>query len=251
MISGTLFAVILSVCIILGASGPVPLQSLIVERVTEGHTAQLECIMRNATVTHTDIHWYRQEPGSHVKLLSICEKKNPTQWCPELTNRIWFSRDPSRNSALLTITNVQPNDTGVYYCSVQGGIYGSGSLLFLNSTNGPVLLQSPSLGRVTEGQTAQLQCTMRNTTVTHTDVHWYRLSPEHIMEWVLTHPGNVSTQWSPEFNKRFQPFRDSSNNSFILNITDVQPNDTGVYYCSVWEWIYGSGSQLIVDTEER
>ncbi|XP_043552676.1 basement membrane-specific heparan sulfate proteoglycan core protein-like [Chiloscyllium plagiosum] len=230
------------------ASGPVPLQSLIVERVTEGHTAQLQCTMRNATVTHTDVRWYRQEPGSHVTWLSTRERKYSTQWNTGLTTRISFSRDNSSNSFILTITNVQPNDTGIYYCTVQGRIEDRGSLLIVNSINGPVVLQSPCLERVIEGHTARLQCTMRNAVVTHNDVHWYRLSADQIMERVLTHPGSGSTQRSPGFTERFQPFRDASNISFILTITNVQPNDTGVYYCSVWGKVYGSGSQLIVDS---
>ncbi|XP_043552677.1 basement membrane-specific heparan sulfate proteoglycan core protein-like [Chiloscyllium plagiosum] len=291
-------------------SGPVLLQSPIMERVIEGYTAQLQCTMRNATVTHTDVRWYRQEPGSHVKLFFTRERKSYTQWSPAFTYRIWFSRDSSSNSVILTITNVQPSDTGVYYCTVQGRIYGRGSLLIVDnqimervltdpgsgstqwsprfqpyrdsssnsfiltitneqpndtgvyycsvwgkiygrgsqlivdSITGPVLLQSPSLEHVTQDHTARFHCTMRNATVTHTDVHWYRLSAKKIMEWVLTHPESGSTEWSPGFTERFQHSRDPSSNSFILTITNVQFNDNGVYYCSVWGRIYGRGSQL-------
>ncbi|XP_043551185.1 immunoglobulin superfamily member 2-like [Chiloscyllium plagiosum] len=200
--------------------------------------------MRNATVTHTDVHWCRLSPEQIMEQVLTHPGNGSTQWSPGFTERFQPFRDSSINSLILIITNVQPSDTGVYYCSVWGKIFGRGSLLIVDSITGPVLLQSPSLERVTEGHTARLQCTMRNSAVTHTNVHWYRLSPKQIMERVLTHPGNGSIQWTPGFMQRFQPSRDSSSNSFTLTITNVQPSDTGVYYCSVLENIYGTGSQL-------
>ncbi|XP_048392589.1 sodium channel subunit beta-2-like [Stegostoma tigrinum] len=87
---------------------------------------------------------------------------------------------------------------------------------------------------------------MRNAAVTHTDVHWYRERTENNTEWVLTYDVRNITQRSPGFTDRFQSCRDPSNNSFILTITNVQPNDTGVYYCKVWGDINGNGSQLTV-----
>ncbi|XP_072436251.1 immunoglobulin superfamily member 3-like [Chiloscyllium punctatum] len=235
-----------SLLIVDSASGPVLLQPPVVEHVTTGHTAQLQCTMRNATVAQTIVHWYRQEPGSHVKLFLTHNINGYIKWSQDFNNRFQPSRHHSTNSFILTITNVQPSDTAVYYCSVWGSVLGGGSLVIVNRITGSVLIQTPILQRVTEGHTARLQCTMRNSAVTHTNVQWYRLSPEQIMERVSTHPGSGSTQWSPGFTERFQPFRDPS--SVILTITNVQPSDTGVYYCSVWGWIYGRGSQLIVDS---
>ncbi|XP_059504817.1 immunoglobulin superfamily member 3-like [Stegostoma tigrinum] len=230
-------------------SGLALLQSPILKCVTEGHTAQLQCTMRNATVTHTDVHWYRQEPDSHMKLLLTHERNGYIQWISGFIDRIQPSRNSSSNSFILTITNVQSSDTGVYYCSAWGNVPGGGSHLIVNSITGLALLQSPRLEHATEGQTAQLQCTMRNAAVIHIDVHWYWLSLNQIMKQILTHPRSGSTQWSPGFTERFQPSRDSSHNSFILTITNVQPSDTGVYYCSVQGRIYGRGILLNITSE--
>ncbi|XP_072363841.1 uncharacterized protein [Scyliorhinus torazame] len=120
------------------------------------------------------------------------------------------------------------------------------SLCVSGGANAPVLIQSPSLERVPEGQTARLQCTMRNAAVTHTDVHWNRELPGKDMERVLTHDIKNNTRWSPGFTERFHPSRDTSNKTFILTISNVQPSDTAVYYCSVWGDISGNGSQLNV-----
>ncbi|XP_043551196.1 uncharacterized protein LOC122552557 [Chiloscyllium plagiosum] len=121
------------------------------------------------------------------------------------------------------------------------------SLCITLGANAPDLLQSPILQRVIEGHTARLLCTMRNAAVTDTDVYWYREQPGRMTVWILRHYTSNYIQLYSGFTERFQPSRDLSSNSFILTITNVQPSDTGVYYCSVWGWIYGRGSQLIVD----
>ncbi|XP_067901730.1 uncharacterized protein [Heterodontus francisci] len=120
----------------------------------------------------------------------------------------------------------------------------------LTGADVPVLIQSPILQRVTKDHTARLQCTMSNTAVRDTDVHWYRELPGQDMEWILTHDIMNSTRRSPGFTDRFQSSRDTSNNSFILTITNVQPNDTAVYYCKVWGDISGNGTQLNVTISE-
>ncbi|XP_072350802.1 uncharacterized protein, partial [Scyliorhinus torazame] len=228
------------------ANAPVLIQSPSLERVPEGQTARLQCTMRNAAVTHTDVHWYRELPGKDTERVLTHDIKNNTRWSPGFTERFYPSRDTSNKTFILTISNMQPSDTAVYYCSVWGDISGNGSQLNVTSANAPVLIQSPSLERVPEGQTARLHCTMRNAAVTHTDVHWNRELPGKDTERVLTHDIKNNTRWSPGFTERFHPSRDTSNKTFILTISNVQPSDTAVYYCSVWGDISGNGSQLNV-----
>uniref|UniRef100_UPI00398F15A5 immunoglobulin superfamily member 3-like isoform X1 n=1 Tax=Pristiophorus japonicus TaxID=55135 RepID=UPI00398F15A5 len=225
---------------------PVLTQSPSLERVTEGHTARLQCTMRNARVSDTDVHWYRQLPGQDTEWVLTHEASGSTRGSPGSTDRLQPSRDTSNNSFILTVTDVQPSDTAAYYCKVWGDISGSGTQLNVTSAVVPVLTQSPSLERVTEGHTARLQCTMRNARVSDTDVHWYRQLPGQDTEWVLTHEASGSTRGSPGSTDRLQPSRDTSNNSFILTVTDVQPSDTAAYYCKVWGDISGNGTQLNV-----
>ncbi|XP_059841460.1 uncharacterized protein LOC132402582 [Hypanus sabinus] len=109
----------------------------------------------------------------------------------------------------------------------------------------PVLIQSPSIQRVTEGRTAWLWCTMINARPEKTDLHWYqKLSGQDKL--VLTHKADGSSSRVWGFNERFQSYRDTSNNSFTLSITDVVHNDSSVYFCRVWGSINGKGTQLIV-----
>ncbi|XP_072372052.1 uncharacterized protein [Scyliorhinus torazame] len=232
-----------------GAIDPVLIQSPSLERVTEGQTARLQCTMRNAAVRDYKVDWYRERPGKQWESILTHYAYNDIDRSPGFSERFLPSRHIDSNRYILTISNVQPSDTAVYYCSVWGRVDGSGSRLNVTSSNAPVLIQSPSLERVPEGQTARLQCTMRNAAVTHTDVHWYRELPGKDTERVLTHDIKNNTRWSPGFTERFYPSRDTSNKTFILTISNMQPSDTAVYYCSVWGDISGNGSQLNVTSK--
>ncbi|XP_072436319.1 immunoglobulin superfamily member 2-like [Chiloscyllium punctatum] len=225
---------------------PVLIQDPVVSKVPEGDTVEFQCAMHNASVIDTDVHWHYQRPGSNRGWMISHFANGTLTKAQGFHDRVQLSRNIRRNSYILSLVNVTLNDTAVYSCSVWGYIYGAGSQLNVTVATPPVLLQSLSLERVTEGHTAQLQCTMRNAAVTHTDVHWHRKQPGNNTEWVLTHDVRNITQWSPGFTQRFQSSRDLSKNSFILTITNVQPNDTGVYYCKVWGDISGNGTQLTV-----
>ncbi|XP_072906228.1 uncharacterized protein [Hemitrygon akajei] len=93
---------------------------------------------------------------------------------------------------------------------------------------------------------AWLWCTMSKARLEDTDVHWYRKLTGQDMEQVLTHRAGGSPEWGRGFNERFQSYRDTSNSSFTLMVTDVVHSDSAIYYCRVWGDIDGNGTQLIV-----
>ncbi|XP_062911019.1 uncharacterized protein LOC134350038 isoform X2 [Mobula hypostoma] len=113
----------------------------------------------------------------------------------------------------------------------------------------PVLIQSPSIQRVTEGHKAWFCCTISNIRPEDTDLHWYRKLPGQnmkTMELVSMLRARSSTEKEYRLSERFQSYRDTSNSSFTLTVTDVVHNDSAVYYCRVWGDINGNGAQLIV-----
>ncbi|XP_043551190.1 immunoglobulin kappa light chain-like isoform X2 [Chiloscyllium plagiosum] len=240
------FILSLMLSVAVGANDPILLQSPSVKCVTKGHTARLQCTMKNATVKDTEVHWYLKQPGNNKKLVLKHDTRNNTQQSSGFTKRFQSSRHTYSNSFILTITNMQPSDSGLYFCEIWRDIRGNGTQLTVTDSNPPVLLQSQSLESVTEGHTARLQCTMRNAAVTHTEVYWVREQAGNSMDWVLTHDVMNIAHRTSGFPERFLFSRDSSSNSFILTITNVQPNDTGVYHCEVCGNISGTGIQLCV-----
>ncbi|XP_048457275.1 uncharacterized protein LOC109915806 isoform X2 [Rhincodon typus] len=249
MFSPWLVVLALTVCIAVGPdTRPILVQFPKVVKVAEGEAVQFQCSLerssRNNTVENYTVHWYHPENKTHILLSHFAG--GSVYRSRGFSERFQLSRNVTSNSYILTIRDLKLTDTNTYICGIWGNIFGKGTRLNVTGANAPNLLQSLIPERVTEGHTAQLQCTMRNAAVTRTDVHWYRERPENNTEWVLTHNVRNITQWSPGFTERFQSSRDPSNNSFILTITNVWPSDTGVYYCKVWGDISGNGTQLTV-----
>ncbi|XP_062911015.1 uncharacterized protein LOC134350035 isoform X2 [Mobula hypostoma] len=228
------------------ADDPVLVQDPPISKVPEGVTVQLHCALYNASVTVTDVQWYHQRPGnkSEWALSHFVNDSVSRSGC--ISDRFQSYRNVVSNSYILTISNTSISDTAVYNCSVWSYIYGGGTQLNVTGADVPVLIQSPSIQRVTEGHTAWLWCTMRNARLEDTDVHWYRKLPGQDMEWVLTHRAGGRSERGQGFTERFQSYRDTSNSSFTLTVTDVVHSDSAVYYCRVWGDINGNGTQLIV-----
>uniref|UniRef100_UPI00398ECA4B uncharacterized protein isoform X2 n=1 Tax=Pristiophorus japonicus TaxID=55135 RepID=UPI00398ECA4B len=248
MFGPRLTAVTLTLCVAVGRkASPVLIQSPEVVTVPEGGTVQFGCTLESSNVNDRvdkyTVHWYLSQDRKHI-LSHFADGR--IYRSHGVSERFQLSRDVASNSCILTIRGVEHRDSAVYICGIWGSIYGNGNRLNVTSAVVPVLTQSPSLERVTEGHTARLQCTMWNARVSDTDVHWYRQLPGQDTEWVLTHEASGSTRGSPGSTDRLQPSRDTSNNSFILTVTDVQPSDTAAYYCKVWGDISGSGTQLNV-----
>ncbi|XP_055495050.1 uncharacterized protein LOC129699364 isoform X2 [Leucoraja erinacea] len=215
--------------------------------VREGETVEIRCVLNSTNVNNIvnkfHVHWYNSRNGK-IKL-SLYDN-GITYRSLGFSERFQLSRNVTSNSYSLTIREVKIADSADYICGLWGHLFGDGTKLNVTIANPPILIQFPRLERVTEGHTARLRCSMENAEVGNTDVHWYRELPGLDMEWVLTHEAGGSVRRRPGFTERFQPFKDASNSSFILNVTNVTLNDSAVYYCTVWGDIRGNGTQLKV-----
>ncbi|XP_078261640.1 uncharacterized protein LOC144596756 isoform X4 [Rhinoraja longicauda] len=214
----------------------------------EGETAEIRCVLNSSNerniVNKFVVHWYNSPRHSVIKLSLY--SYGSTYRSAGFSERFQLSRDVASNSYSLTIREVVISDSADYICGIWGEIFGNGTQLNVTIANPPILIQLPRLERVTEGHTARLRCSMENAEVGSTDVHWYRELPGQDMEWVLTHEAGGSVRRRPGFTERFQPFRDASNSSFTLTVTNVTLNDSAAYYCTVWGDIRGNGTQLNV-----
>ncbi|XP_072120840.1 uncharacterized protein [Mobula birostris] len=254
MFAAIITTLTLSVCAVGVNAGTVLIQSPGAVKVHEAGMVQIQCDLQSDNMEYTvdkyDVHWYKSRNKQTDKVFVVTLRANgEVSRSRSFSNRFHVSRNVTANSYSLTISNVKLTDSKLYICGIWGSVFGKGTQLNVTSADVPVLIQSPSIQRVTKGHTAWLWCTMSKARLEDTDVHWYRKLPGQNMEWVLTHRAGGSPEWGQGFTGRFQSYRDTSNSSFTLTVTDVVHSDSAVYYCRVWGDINGNGTQLIVTTE--
>ncbi|XP_032871923.1 immunoglobulin lambda-1 light chain-like [Amblyraja radiata] len=118
----------------------------------------------------------------------------------------------------------------------------------------PLLLQSPTSGPGSAGQTARLECGVQNLDVASYGGQWYRQRPADRPEFVLVHWASGSINRGTGVADRFVPSRDTSTNSYILTIDRLEPRDAAVYYCAVREtdevYYFGGGTILDIKSSE-
>ncbi|XP_059841440.1 uncharacterized protein LOC132402573 isoform X1 [Hypanus sabinus] len=251
MFAAIITTLTLSVCAVGVNAGTDLIQSPGVVKVREGGTVLIQCVLESdhvdVTVDKYHVHWYNSHNKLTRKGIVLSLYHNGRVYRSRgFSGRFQLSRNVTTNSYSLTIRKVRITDSKLYICGIWDLVFGNGTQLNVTSADVPALIQSPSIQRVTEGHTAWLWCTMSKARLEDIDVHWYRKLPGQDMEWVLTHRAGGSPEWGWGFTERFQSYRDTSNSTFTLTVTDVVHNDSAVYYCRVWGDIDGNSTQLIV-----
>ncbi|XP_072132533.1 immunoglobulin lambda-1 light chain-like [Mobula birostris] len=132
--------------------------------VSAGYTARLEYQMRNGNIASYYMLWYRQRPGERPEsvILHDPEDDDPTNRGPGITSRFQPSGDLSNNIHILTIGNLDPRGSAVYYCAVWDDeyIFGPGIILDVKSSESrrPLVLLLPPSAVETGSGSATLSC---------------------------------------------------------------------------------------------
>ncbi|MGH0185780.1 UNVERIFIED_CONTAM: hypothetical protein FKN15_018929, partial [Acipenser sinensis] len=142
-------------------------QTPAVKSVLPGDTVALSCKVSSAVYSNNHLAWYQQKPGEAPKLLiyaaSTLQSGIPTR----------FSGSGSGTDFTLTISGVQAEDAGDYYC--QSFHYPSSRDVFTQCYT-PVQ-KPPSAG---------LQCTITNSLIYHTFLYYYLLFSESSGQYTVT-----------------------------------------------------------------
>nr|AAT77091.1 anti-HCC scFv antibody [synthetic construct] len=144
------------------------------------------------------VSWIRQPPGKALEWLALIDWDDDKYYSTSLKTRLTISKDTSKNQVVLTMTNMDPVDTAVYYCArhwpTSFDYWGQGTLVTVSSGGGGsggggsggsaleiVMTQTPLSSPVTLGQPASISFRSSQSLV-HSDGNTY-------LSWLQQRPG--------------------------------------------------------------
>uniref|UniRef100_A0A3P8NY22 Ig-like domain-containing protein n=1 Tax=Astatotilapia calliptera TaxID=8154 RepID=A0A3P8NY22_ASTCA len=83
-----------------------------------GETLSLSCRGSGFTFSCCTMHWIRQKPGETLEWIGIgYSSSSSNRYVSSLSGRIEISRDDSNSMVHLSLSNLKPEDSAVYYCA--------------------------------------------------------------------------------------------------------------------------------------
>nr|UXX62620.1 spCspB-VHH-TC [synthetic construct] len=95
-----------------------------------------------------------------------------------------------------------------------------------------VQLQESGGGSVQAGGSLRLSCTASGFTFDDSDMGWYHQAPGNECELVSTIGNDGSTYYADSVKGRFTISRDNAKNTVYLQMNNLKPEDTAMYYCA-------------------
>ncbi|KAM3598109.1 uncharacterized protein V6R79_013562 [Siganus canaliculatus] len=84
--------------------------------VQPGQGLAITCQVSYSVSSH-HTHWIRQPPGKRLEWIGCDRIEGPPYYKESLRNKFSMNFDSTNNRVTLNGQNMQPGDSGVYYCS--------------------------------------------------------------------------------------------------------------------------------------
>lgn len=204
-----------------------------------GGTVTLKCFCQNDAVTF--LSWYQQRLGGKPVIISTRMKHNKEASISKAyMERFQVLTGQSINH--LKISNLQPLDSGTYYCGIlefNAIEFGRGAFLHVEASlsNIHAVVQQPALELLRPGESANLSCT----------VYAEKCAGEKSLYWFR----HGAAQPAVMYRNVGQCTTDSRSENCTLNlaIKSMNASDVGMYYCalaSCGEIVFGNGTRLMI-----
>ncbi|KAG7243756.1 hypothetical protein INR49_009377 [Caranx melampygus] len=198
------------------------------QSVVVGQTVSIRCQTSESVERDTKkwLHWYLQKPGEAPKLLIYRANGRESGVSDRFTGHA-----SSVSDYTLTISRVQAEDLGVFYC--------------LQKSRGQVTVTQSGAVSSAVGGSVTIRCR------TSQNVHVGTSSGKHYLHWYQQKQGEAPKLLISRADERKSgiPSRftgSGSNSDFTLSISGVQAEDAAVYYCQSLHSINNSSRDIIV-----
>ncbi|XP_046905206.1 uncharacterized protein LOC124487155 [Hypomesus transpacificus] len=217
-----------------------------VKSVNVGDTVTLHCFYQGVMAMH--FSWYRQTLGDKPQLVSTMYKyEQKARLHNEFEDNPRFSVQCNDGTNHLTISDVQPSDTAMYFCgSAHSNVVVFVDNVFLNvkGSDSITIVQQPVTESMQSGDSMTLNCTIHTDTCTgEHSVYWFRHGSGE------SRPGILYTHGSRNDQCEKSPEAGSPTQSCVYNLPkrNLSLSDAGTYYCALalcGETLFGNGTML-------
>ncbi|XP_017263639.3 uncharacterized protein LOC108231228 [Kryptolebias marmoratus] len=209
-----------------------------------GEPATLTCDLPDEWLGLKSLHWYKQDAGNSLKLITMLRKNTNPKYGPGVSpsrfNVTYYEKISS-----LTVLGTVKEDEGMYHCAVISWTENTWSGTYLSikgndeRTINFMVIQQPTLtGPVRVGDSVTLECSVlyeNKTCGQEPKVFWFRPGSHQ------SHPEMIYTDDCKKKHDRRCVY------SFSKKVTS---SDVGTYYCAVAtceEIIFGNGLNLQIE----
>ncbi|XP_056307212.1 immunoglobulin lambda-1 light chain-like [Danio aesculapii] len=198
-----------------------------VETVKPGENVQMSCKLSTSSYSGCNppcVSWYLQKPGEAPKLLIYWTSYRYSGTASR------FSGSGSNVDFTLSISGVQTEDAGHYYCQSyhSGGVFTHCCFTAAEVT----VSQTPAEKLVHPGEKVTISCKTSPQVYQGWSVqplHWYLQKPGEAPKLLIYQASSRQSGTASRFSGS------GSNSDFTLSITGVQTEDAGHYYCQSTE----------------
>uniref|UniRef100_A0A3B4Y6N3 Tyrosine-protein phosphatase non-receptor type substrate 1-like n=1 Tax=Seriola lalandi dorsalis TaxID=1841481 RepID=A0A3B4Y6N3_SERLL len=214
-----------------------------------GENVTLKCACQDNAVTF--LSWYQQSLGGKPQIISTRMKhKKEADMYPGYKERFQVSTQNKEGNNHLTITNLRPADSAIYYCGIlefNAIEFGQGAFLHVKTptSNIQAVVHQPDFELLRPGDPLSLSCTVYAEPLCEGEqsLYWFRNGASQPT--VMDPSGGQCTSLSSHVK----------NCTADLTLKSASSSDAGMYYCalaSCGEITFGNGTRVeIVDVSTK